>query len=1128
MIKKKIFLLFLLTGLVMMGLLPTLVWADASKKPALVYDAYNQRYLAVFAHYEDSYTYDQVYGQLIKPDGTAYAAEFSIGSGASANQEEPSVAYDHVNHRFLVSWEDSRNDTTKPDIYGQLVSADGTLLKRNGTGGSDNFVIANANYDQYWTAAAFDSNTQNFLVVWQDYRNNTQHQIYGQLVNAGGLVGGNFAISNSDGGVGTPCIAYDSYNQRFLVAWDDRRTGSTSGGAVYGQLVNGSGQLLKTNGTNGTTADNFVISDGIPDLQQYPAMAYDSLNKNFLVVWQQTVSGPSYDIYGILVKADDGSQVTAEFVISNAGSEQMFPAAAFDSINKKFLVAWEDLRNSGTTLTDIYGQLVKTNGDLDGSNFVISNAASDQYSPAAAFNPNCANFLTVYPSWEDSNLYHFALVGSCSADLAIFAMTDYPDPVWVGEETIWYKIIIDNNGPNAATAVTLTDTLPASTTYLTSVTTQGSCNISSGTVTCSIGAMLSGDRVTVNIYTTPHIPGSVSNTATVSSYSFDPDTSNNSKTVNTTANEEIFPPTLLSGPGSWVTGYSAVFTAGGASSSDNHEIEYGFDWGDGSPTTWGSATQSHIWSSTGTKAIQVKARCKSHTTFLSAWYTGPTSINIYDETISTPGTPSGIATGGTGYTYTYTTSGATLTPPGDTVEYRFNWDDTTLSAWSTSTSAAHAWTSPGSYNVTVEARCSTHNPITKTSAGWAVTISGPTITNLKINGGAATTTNATVTLTYTLSGSPTLIRTSTGTKWSGWVAIPSPHILSLGGTNGIRDVFVQVKDSSVPPRVSPVARANIILDTTVPKGVVKINGGATTVNNGGGGGTPVRLHLAMFDANMDGAKMRIKNDTTFISPTDDGLWTDFFPFYVDWPLSVGTGSRKVYFQFKDGAGKTSSVYNASINVVATGGAPWAGESTVTITGQKLTGGSGNSYTTTPAVILTYDVSDTNVMARYLYGTSWTAWETPSISGSTVTRPLTLSSSNGPRQVYIQLKENSSGKITDPACASITLDTKVPLGCIQINNGATTMPRNNQVANTVVLTIAGYDPTSGIDKMAIYQTGDILPTIPPDGDFIDFTPTVSEYTLNTPTIGTKMVYIWFKDKAGKISAKKSDSISVIAP
>ena len=111
--------------------------------------------------------------------------------------------------------------------------------------------------------------------------------------------------------------------------------------------------------------------------------------------------------------------------------------------------------------------------------------------------------------------------------------------------------------------------------------------------------------------------------------------------------------------------------------------------------------------------------------------------------------------------------------------------------------------------------------------------------------------------------------------------------------------------------------------------------------------------------------------------------------------------------------------------------------------------------------------------------------------------------------------------------TIILDTRKPAGIVRINNGVPSVPQNTASVN---LTIVAKDPGSGIDKMAIYQTGDILPhpINPDDPRFQDFAPNVAEYALNTSTIGTKTVYVWVKDKAGKISAVMKDSINVVAP
>ena len=57
-------------------------------------------------------------------------------------------------------------------------------------------------------------------------------------------------------------------------------------------------------------------------------------------------------------------------MICDASESQYNPSVAYDSSNQRFLVVWQDQRNSATTGRDIYGQLVNANGTLNGTNFI--------------------------------------------------------------------------------------------------------------------------------------------------------------------------------------------------------------------------------------------------------------------------------------------------------------------------------------------------------------------------------------------------------------------------------------------------------------------------------------------------------------------------------------------------------------------------------------------------------------------------------------------------------------------------------------------------------------------------------------------------------------------------------------
>ncbi len=79
------------------------------------------------------------------------------------------------------------------------------------------------------------------------------------------------------------------------------------------------------------------------------------------------------------------------------------------------------------------------------------------------------------------------------------------------------------------------------------------------------------------------------------------------------------------------------------------------------------------------------------------------------ESVSTPTTPSGSASGATGTSYAYSTGGST-TSLGHSVQYKFDWDDGSDSGWLDvgTTTASHSWATAGTYDVRAMARCATH------------------------------------------------------------------------------------------------------------------------------------------------------------------------------------------------------------------------------------------------------------------------------------------------------------------------------------------------------------------------------------------------------------------------------------
>ncbi|HKH16824.1 MAG TPA: Calx-beta domain-containing protein [Solirubrobacteraceae bacterium] len=122
-----------------------------------------------------------------------------------------------------------------------------------------------------------------------------------------------------------------------------------------------------------------------------------------------------------------------------------------------------------------------------------------------------------------------------SGDLSI-TQSDSPDPAAPGQE-VAYTLTVHNNGPDAAAAVQVEDTLPsgAGVTIGAITTSKGSCAApAGGKVVCSLGSMPSGSTETVTVHATRASAGTLTNAATVSSPSEDANPGNNATTETTT------------------------------------------------------------------------------------------------------------------------------------------------------------------------------------------------------------------------------------------------------------------------------------------------------------------------------------------------------------------------------------------------------------------------------------------------------------------------------------------------------------------------------------------------------------------------------------------------------------------
>ena len=119
------------------------------------------------------------------------------------------------------------------------------------------------------------------------------------------------------------------------------------------------------------------------------------------------------------------------------------------------------------------------------------------------------------------------------------------NPVPTGDP-LPYTITVTNYGQGTAASVALTDQLPAGVVYGSHTASQGTCGYVSGVLSCNLGDIAQDTTVTVTLNTTaPGTPGTVVNTAAVTTSSADPNLTNNQTDISVRVSDTYYTLTVL-------------------------------------------------------------------------------------------------------------------------------------------------------------------------------------------------------------------------------------------------------------------------------------------------------------------------------------------------------------------------------------------------------------------------------------------------------------------------------------------------------------------------------------------------------------------------------------------------------
>ena len=377
----------------------------------------------------------------LSPDGEVGENDLRVsymGRDIQFDAYNPAIAYNSTDNEYLLVWYADDDDNYLADdefeIYAQRMSAvNGSLLgpvipvSNMGTNGY-------ADYDALNPAVAYNSNNNQYLVVWEadslaGSLVNDEFEIYGQILSAAGaeLDTDDFRISDmaviGDAAYDAirPAVAYNSADNQYLVVWqgDNGAPLANDENEIYGQLLNYSGLAFGVN--------DFRISDMGPDGNASydatsPAVAYNSAGDEYLVVWTGgddnggMVLGES-EVFGQRLDSAGGSLGSNDFRISDLGGsgdpafDAYYPDVAYNSHDNQYLVVWHGDDNTSGHVDEefeIYGQRLEANGSGTGTNDSrlsdmgpVGNTAYRAEYPAVTYNSTDNQYLVVWAGVDD-------------------------------------------------------------------------------------------------------------------------------------------------------------------------------------------------------------------------------------------------------------------------------------------------------------------------------------------------------------------------------------------------------------------------------------------------------------------------------------------------------------------------------------------------------------------------------------------------------------------------------------------------------------------------------------------------------------------------------------------------------
>ena len=300
--------------------------------------------------------------------------------------------------------------------------------------------------------------------------------------------------------------------------------------------------------------------------------------------------------------------------------------------------------------------------------------------------------------------------------------------------------------------------------------------------------------------------------------------------------------------------------------------------------------------------------------------------------------------------------------------------------------------------------------------------------------------------------------------------------------DGTHDFSVRANDNT--GNIGAYGNHVFKIDTTDPTGSIIISNGATYTTT-----TSAALSLSYSDSGSGVDQVRYSNDGTWDTEPWEAVASS-----RSWTLTGGDGSKTVYCQVKDRAGRSSQTYSDTVILDTT--RPPAPSPDDKVTGWSRY--NTTTFTWSPS-------SDISGIAGYYYKV-----DTGSEINTTSTSAPLNQQRDGTHNFSVSAVDNA-GNIGAYGSHEFKIDTTDPTGSITINNGATYV-----TSTSASLSLSYSDSGSGVDLVR-YSNDGTWDTEPWEA------PAISKSWTLTGGDGTKTVYYQIKDKAGRVSQSYYDTI-----